>query len=130
MGRSLKSAEAIPSVGEAWVPRAPRIYYLHPQNVGGLPGCSRHIALAAALGFDHICVGPIFESAPGDAATLSALWTVRRVKDGKTDTGRTTDREPTSQKSFEALAAAHSRALVHLSTDIADAIRVLDHAGQ
>jgi len=69
-----------------------------------------------------------FESAPGDAATLSALWTVRRVKDGKTDTGRTTDREPTSQKSYEALAAAHSRALIHLSADIADAIRALDHA--
>jgi uncharacterized protein len=71
-----------------------------------------------------------FESAPGDAATLSALWTVRRVKDGKTDTGRTTDREPTSQKSYEALAAAHSRALVHLSTDIADAIRALEHSSQ
>ena len=37
MGRSLKSAEAIPSVGEAWALRAPRIYYLHPQNVGGQP---------------------------------------------------------------------------------------------
>jgi uncharacterized lipoprotein YmbA len=70
-----------------------------------------------------------FESAPGDAATLSALWTVRRVKDGKTETGRTTDREPTSQKSYEALAAAHSRALNRLSADIAEAIRVLDHAG-
>jgi uncharacterized protein len=71
-----------------------------------------------------------FESAPGDAATLSALWTVRRVKDGKTESGRSTDREATSQKSYEALAAAHSRALMKLSADIADAIRVLDHAGQ
>jgi uncharacterized protein len=71
-----------------------------------------------------------FESAPGDAATLSALWTVRRVKDGKTASGRSTDKEATSQKSYEALAAAHSRALVRLSADIADAIRALDHAGQ
>ena len=70
-----------------------------------------------------------FESAPGDAATLSALWTVRRVKDGKTDSGRTTDREPVAQKSYEALAAAHSRALGHLSADIANAIRALDNVG-
>ena len=39
-----------------------------------------------------------FESAPGDAATLSALWVVRRVKDGKTQIGRTTDREADSRK--------------------------------
>lgn len=71
-----------------------------------------------------------FESAPGDAASLSALWTVRRVKDGKTDSGRTTDREPAAQKSYDTLAAAHSRALGHLSADIANAIRALDNAGQ
>ena len=73
MGRSLKSAEAIPSAGEAWALRAPRIYYLHPQNVGGLPGWSRHITQAAALGFDHICVGPIFEPGHGDPFLVSDL---------------------------------------------------------
>lgn len=66
-----------------------------------------------------------FESAPGDAATLSALWSVRRVADGKTTTGRTAVREPSLEKSYEALAAAHSRALKRLSVDIADAIRAL-----
>jgi uncharacterized lipoprotein YmbA len=71
----------------------------------------------------------VFESSPGDAATLSAMWNVRRVKDGKTTIGRTSVREPISQKSYEALAAAHSRALGRLSADIADAIRALDHAG-
>jgi len=70
-----------------------------------------------------------FQSAPGDAATLSALWTVRRVKDGKTETGRTTDREAAAG-GYSALAAAHSRALGRMSTDIADAIRALDRAGQ
>jgi uncharacterized lipoprotein YmbA len=65
----------------------------------------------------------IFESAPGDAATLSAMWNVRRVKDGKTATGRTTDREASAEKGYQALAAAHSRALARLSADIADAIR-------
>ena len=68
-----------------------------------------------------------FESAPGDAATLSAVWTVRRVKDEKTETGRTNLREPTQQKGYEALVAAHSRALGGLSQDIANAIRALDH---
>jgi uncharacterized lipoprotein YmbA len=67
-----------------------------------------------------------FESAPGDAATLSALWVVRRVSDGKSTTGRTTVREPSLEKSYEALAAAHSRALERLSVDVAEAIRALD----
>jgi uncharacterized protein len=67
-----------------------------------------------------------FESAPGDAATLSALWVVRRVSDGKSTTGRTTVREPSLEKGYEALAAAHSRALERLSVDVATAIRALD----
>ncbi len=67
-----------------------------------------------------------FESAPGEAATLSALWSVRRVADGKTTTGRTAVREPSLEKSYQALAAAHSRALKQLSVDIAAAIRALD----
>ena len=73
MGRSLTSAEAIPSVGETWASRAPRIYYLHPQNVGGQPEMARHITLAAELGFDHICLGPIFEPGRGDPFLISDL---------------------------------------------------------
>jgi uncharacterized lipoprotein YmbA len=69
-----------------------------------------------------------FDSVPGEAATLSALWTVRRVKDGKAETGRTAVREASAQMGYDALAAAHSRALSRLSQDIADAIRVLDRA--
>ena len=66
-----------------------------------------------------------FESAPGDAATLSALWIVHRVKDGKAQSGRTSVREPTNGQGYDALAAAHSRALGRMSRDIADAIRGL-----
>jgi uncharacterized protein len=66
-----------------------------------------------------------FESKPGTDASLSALWTVRRVKDGATATGRTTTRE-TSSEGYAALAAAHSRCLGRLSADIAEAIRMLD----
>jgi uncharacterized lipoprotein YmbA len=71
-----------------------------------------------------------FESAPGDAATLSALWVVRRVKDGKTQIGRTAVREATPEKSYQALAAAHSRALSRLSEDVANAIRMFDRGTQ
>lgn len=71
-----------------------------------------------------------FESVPGEAATLGALWTVRRAKDGKTESGRTAVREPSHQQGYDALAAAHSRSLARLSQDIADAIRALDHAMQ
>jgi uncharacterized protein len=70
----------------------------------------------------------LFESTPGDSARLSALWTVRRVKDGATATGRTTTRETLSDQSYGALAAAHSRCLGRLSADIAEAIRALDRS--
>jgi uncharacterized protein len=71
-----------------------------------------------------------FESVPGDVAVLDALWTVRRTKDGRSETGRTTARETMQEKSYEALAAAHSRALARLSRDIADTVRALHRSGQ
>jgi uncharacterized protein len=71
-----------------------------------------------------------FESTLGEAATLDAVWTVSRTKDGKSQTGRTTVREPTAEKSYDALAAAHSRALARLSQDIADAVRAVERAGR
>lgn len=69
-----------------------------------------------------------FESVTGEAATLNAVWMVRRTRDGKSETGRTTVREPTSANGYDALAAAHSRALARMSEDIGDAIRVLGRA--
>jgi uncharacterized lipoprotein YmbA len=71
-----------------------------------------------------------FGSALGEAATLDAVWTVRRVKDGKLQTGRTTVREPAPERGYDALAAAHSRAVARLSRDIAGAVRALDGPGQ
>src|SRR5262249_19390253 len=66
-----------------------------------------------------------FESMPGKSATLNAVWTVRRMKDGKTETGRTSVQETISDNGFDALAAAHSRAVGRMSKDIADAILAL-----
>lgn len=69
-----------------------------------------------------------FESAPGEAATLDMVWTVRRSKDGRTQTGRTSVREPVAEKTYDALAAAHSRAVARASGDIAEAILALQRA--
>jgi uncharacterized lipoprotein YmbA len=66
-----------------------------------------------------------FESAPGEAATLEAVWIVHRAKDGKAQTGRTAVRESVPDNGYDALAAAHSRAAARLSQDVADAIRAL-----
>jgi len=54
------------------------------------------------------------------------VWIVRNTKDGRSQTGRTTVREPSPSSAYDELAAAHSRALARMSQDIADAIRGLD----
>ena len=66
-----------------------------------------------------------FESSLGSRAAIDALWTVRRSsQDGPSfKTGRSSVEEPAGGANYEALAAAHSRALVRISRDIADAIR-------
>jgi len=69
-----------------------------------------------------------FESTLGEAATLNAVWMVRRTKDGKTQTGRTSVREPLAQKGYAALISAHNRAMLQLSQDIAAGVRSLGHA--
>ncbi|MBP2676051.1 MAG: hypothetical protein H6Q84_2891 [Deltaproteobacteria bacterium] len=67
-----------------------------------------------------------FDSAPGDSATLDAVWIVRSGQDGPPRTGRTTVREAAQENSYPALVAAHGRALGKLSADIAGAIRELE----
>jgi uncharacterized lipoprotein YmbA len=67
-----------------------------------------------------------FESVPGKSASLDAVWTVRRSKDAKAETGRTSAREKVDDNSFDALAAAHSRAMAALSQDIAEAVRKME----
>jgi uncharacterized lipoprotein YmbA len=64
-----------------------------------------------------------FDSIRGQAAVVEAVWTVRRTADGKTRSGRTVAREAVQGDGFDALAAAHSRALARMSGDIANAIR-------
>jgi uncharacterized lipoprotein YmbA len=70
-----------------------------------------------------------FVSEPGIAISLSAVWTVRRAADGRTETGRTRVREAVTGPGYEDLAAAHSRALAAMSREIADTLEALSTSG-
>jgi len=67
-----------------------------------------------------------FDSEPGKAATLDALWTVSSAKDRRSHRGRTTLAEPTQGGDYAALVAAHSRTLGQLSAEIAKKIREIE----
>lgn len=99
--------------------------------------------LAVLLGAPKVAAGPLanfkpdyrvtmnvqrFESIEGQAVVVEAMWAVLTTANGQTRTGRTGARETVRDKSFDALAAAQSRALATVSRDIAAAIR--EAAGQ
>jgi uncharacterized protein len=56
-------------------------------------------------------------------ALVDAVWVVRDPAGNHVRSGRTVAREPVQGDSFDALAAAHSRALAKVSSDIGAAIR-------
>lgn len=68
-----------------------------------------------------------FESVPGQSAIIEALWSVRRSAEAEPLRGHSLISEPlgepTGSPDYDALAAAHSRALAALSQEIAQAIR-------
>jgi hypothetical protein len=99
--------------------------------------------LAALLGTPDVATAPFanfdpdyrvtidvqrFDSVQGESALVDAVWAVRATAGGKTRSGRTVAREPLQGEGFDALAAAHSRALAKLSADIAAAIRAAAQA--
>jgi uncharacterized lipoprotein YmbA len=104
-------------------------------------GIARAVAgdLAALLGTPDVAMAPFanfdpayrvtinvqrFESVPGESVLVEAVWAVRSTAaGGRTRSGRTVAREAVDGKSFDALAAAHSRALAQLSSDVAAALR-------
>ena len=94
----------------------------------GTPRVTLYPTLASDVDFRVQIEVRNFESAPGKYAALDAVWTVRRMKDGKSETGRTSVREPVAEGGYDALAAAHSRAVAKMSQEIADAVRALDRA--
>jgi uncharacterized protein len=103
-------------------------------------GIARAVAgdLAVLLGTPDVATAPManfnpaywvtvdvqrFESTRNEAALLEAVWAVRKTAGGETRSGRTVAREAVEGEGFDALAAAHSRALARMSGDIAAAIR-------
>ena len=96
---------------------------------GDLVGCSgrRNVANSQLANFDPDYRVTIdvqrFDSIPGQAAVVEAVWTVRKTAGGETRSGRTVAREPVQGQGFDALAAAHSQAIAQMSGDIAAAIR-------
>lgn len=63
-----------------------------------------------------------FESILGQSATIDAIWTIRWV-DGTQRTDRASIQEAVSDRSYDALIAAHSRALMVISQAIASTVR-------
>jgi uncharacterized lipoprotein YmbA len=94
----------------------------------GTPRVTLYPTLAADVEFRVQIEVRNFDSAPGKYALLDAVWTVRRMKDGKSETGRSSVRETITDSGYDALAAAHSRAVARMSQDIADAVLALERA--
>jgi hypothetical protein len=96
--------------------------------------------LSALLGTPDVATAPLanfnaayrvtidvqrFDSIRGQGAMLDAVWVVRKAN-GDTRSGRTVAHETVQGDGFDALAAAHSRALARMSADIATVIRAED----
>jgi uncharacterized lipoprotein YmbA len=95
--------------------------------------------LAALLGASRVSTQPLanfspdfrvsievqrLESVPGKSALVEAVWVVQKSSDKVSQSGHTLVTEPvTGGDTFDALTAAHSRALAKVSADIAAAIR-------
>lgn len=97
--------------------------------------------LASLLGTPRVAAAPLanfapayrvtidvlrFESAPGESVLVDALWVVQATASGMQRSGRTIAPEPVTDEGYDALAAAHSRALARVSADVAVALRDLD----
>jgi uncharacterized lipoprotein YmbA len=64
-----------------------------------------------------------FESVLGGAATIEASWMVRRKGTNAPVRGRSVAREAAQGGDYEALAAAHTKALARIARDIAAVVR-------
>jgi uncharacterized lipoprotein YmbA len=105
-------------------------------------GIGRAVAgnLAILLGTTDVATAPVtnfdptyrvtidvqrFESVPGESVLIDAVWAVHAVAKGTTRSGRSTAREALQGTDFDAIPAAHSRALASVSADIAAAIQAV-----
>ncbi|WP_277183247.1 membrane integrity-associated transporter subunit PqiC [Caballeronia sp. BR00000012568055] len=68
-----------------------------------------------------------FDSTPADSVTLDALWTIRAPDGASRFDGHTVVHKQTTGDGFDAIAAAHSRAVSEMSKQIAAAIVQMRH---
>jgi len=66
-----------------------------------------------------------FDSTPGSGVTVEAVWTVSRSARGGSRSGHALVQEPATAKDYDALVAAHSRALSRISREIAKDVQAL-----
>jgi hypothetical protein len=64
-----------------------------------------------------------FDSSLGKAATIDAHWIIKAKRDANSLTGRTFIREPVTGNGYDALMAAHGRALAAVSREIAETVK-------
>ncbi len=69
-----------------------------------------------------------FVSVPGEVATVEATWTIYGPHDS-VKRGLSVASEPTKEAGYDALAAAHGRALMRISRDVAAAIQSAEAGG-
>jgi uncharacterized lipoprotein YmbA len=122
--------ELIPADFHRWAsPLQDNFSRVIAEDLGLILGSPRVGRFPPALGVDvdyRVLVDVrSFNSTLGEAAAIDAMWTVRRMKDKKTQSGTTVARESTADGSYQALAAAHSQAAAKMSRDIAAAIAAL-----
>lgn len=87
-------------------------------RVATIPGASFNTAYKVTINIQR------FETVPGKSVLVDAVWVVHPpVAGGVVQSGRTVGSEPVPDDSYDSLAAAHSRALAKVSSDIAAAIR-------
>jgi uncharacterized protein len=70
-----------------------------------------------------------FDSMAGDAVTVEVWWTVQLPRNGASRSGRSAVHEAVSGDGYDALVAAHARALAAVSQDIARAMDLLRSSG-
>jgi uncharacterized lipoprotein YmbA len=86
---------------------------VYPGNAEIAPDCQVSIALQR------------FDSILGESVTVEVMWTVRLTARGESRSGRSAVREATGGQGYDALVAAHNRALAAVSKDIAAAVRAV-----
>ena len=97
------------------------------EDLGSLLGSSRVLSYLQNTGADadyRVLVDiQRFESSSGEAVTVEAVWSLRRVGGGAPKTGHSLVHEPVAAAGYDPLVAAYGRALLAVSADLAKAIR-------